>query len=70
MNQVYQAEGYGQETLGRYVAKTYLWMFAGLMLTFAIAVTGYLTGAILFVVAIPYIGTGTAHRILDVCQSQ
>lgn len=39
MNQVYQAEGYGQETLGRYVAKTYLWMFAGLMLTFAIAVT-------------------------------
>lgn len=44
MNQVYQAEGYGQETLGRYVAKTYLWMFAGLMLTFAIAVTGYLTG--------------------------
>lgn len=49
MNQVYQAEGYGQETLGRYVAKTYLWMFAGLMLTFAIAVTGYLTGAILFV---------------------
>ncbi len=54
MNQVYQAEGYGQETLGRYVAKTYLWMFAGLMLTFAIAVTGYLTGAILFVFAIPY----------------
>ena len=29
-------------------------MFAGLMLTFAIAVTGYLTGAILFVFAIPY----------------
>ena len=54
MNQVYQAEGYGRETLGQYVAKTYLWMFAGLMLTFAVAVAGYLSGAILFVFAIPY----------------
>ena len=54
MNQVYQAEGYGRETLGQYVAKTYLWMFAGLMLTFAVAVAGYLAGAILFVFAIPY----------------
>lgn len=54
MNQVYQAEGYGRETLGQYVAKTYLWMFAGLMLTFAVAIAGYLSGAILFVFAIPY----------------
>lgn len=54
MNQVYQAEGYGRVTLGQYVAKTYLWMFAGLMLTFAVAVAGYLSGAILFVFAIPY----------------
>lgn len=54
MNRVYQAEGYGRETLGQYVAKTYLWMFAGLMLTFAVAVAGYLSGAILFVFAIPY----------------
>ena len=54
MTHVNQAEGYGQETLGLYVELSYLWMFAGLMLTFAIAVTGYLTGAILFVFAIPY----------------
>ena len=71
MNQVYQAEGYGQETLGRYVAKTYLWMFAGLMLTFAIAVTG--GHSVCFCDTLwtdSNIGTGTAHRILDVCQSQ
>lgn len=54
MNRTYPAEGYGQETLGQYVAKTYLWMFAGLMLTFAVAVSGYITGAIYFVFAIPY----------------
>lgn len=54
MNQVYQAEGYRQETLGQYVAKTYLWMFAGLLVTFGIAVFGYATGAILYVFQIPY----------------
>lgn len=54
MNQVYQAEGYRQETMGQYVAKTYLWMFAGLLTTFGIAMAGYLTGAILYVFRIPY----------------
>ena len=54
MNQVYQSEGYRQETLGQYVAKTYLWMFAGLLTTFGIAMAGYLTGAIRLVFQIPY----------------
>lgn len=54
MNQVYQAEGYGQETLGQYVAKTYLWMFAGLLMTFGVAVAGYVSGAIILVFQIPY----------------
>lgn len=54
MNQVFQAEGYRQETLGQYVAKTYLWMFAGLLVTFGVAIFGYATGTILYVFQIPY----------------
>ena len=49
MNQVYQAEGLRRETLGQYTAKTYLWMFAGLLTTFGIALAGYWTGVTLFV---------------------
>ena len=54
MNQSYGAGAYGQQTLGSYVAKTYLWMFAGLMLTFGIAMAGYATGAVFYVFQIPY----------------
>lgn len=54
MNQAFQAEGYRQQTLGQYVAKTYLWMFAGLLVTFGIAIFGYATGTILYVFQIPY----------------
>ncbi len=54
MNQSYGAGAYGQQTLGSYVAKTYLWMFAGLMLTFGIAMGGYATGAVFYVFEIPY----------------
>lgn len=54
MNQSYEAGAYGTETLGSYVAKTYLWMFAGLLMTFGIAIAGYATGAIFFVFQIPY----------------
>lgn len=54
MNQVYQEEYASQETLGRYVGKTYLWMFAGLLVTFGIAMAGYMTGAVLYVFTIPY----------------
>lgn len=54
MNQTYQAEQYGQETLSQYVAKTYLWMFLGLLVTFGVASAGYATGAIFLVFEIPY----------------
>lgn len=42
-------------TLNQYVSRTFFWMFAGLMVTF---LTGYLTavtGAILYVFAVPYL---------------
>ena len=51
-DQLYQAEGYQQETLGQYVAKTYLWMFFGLLLTAVISIAGYITGAIYYVFAV------------------
>ena len=37
MNESWQMAGERHETLGQYVAKTYLWMFAGLLVTFGIA---------------------------------
>lgn len=53
MNRSYgvQAEG---ESLGHYTAKTFGWMFAGLLVTFAVAVGAYATGVIFYVGAIPY----------------
>ena len=33
MNESWQMAGERHETLGQYVAKTYLWMFAGLLVT-------------------------------------
>lgn len=41
------------ESLGRYTAKTFGWMFMGLLVTFAVAVGGYATGQILRVFYIP-----------------
>lgn len=43
------------ESIGAYTAKTFLWMFLGLLTTFAVAFAGYITGAILYVFAIPYV---------------
>ena len=43
-----------RESMGRYTAKTFGWMFAGLMVTFLVAVGGVLTGAIAYVYSIPY----------------
>ena len=54
MNESWQMAGERHETLGQYVAKTYLWMFAGLLVTFGIALAGYVTGAILYVFQVPY----------------
>ena len=42
------------EPLYRYTAKTFAWMFAGLLLTFLTAIAGYATGAIIYVFAVPY----------------
>lgn len=41
-------------TLGAYTAKTFGWMFAGLLITFLVAISGYVTGWIALVAAIPY----------------
>ena len=41
------------ESLDRYPAKTFGWMFLGLMVTFLIAVTGYVTGLVWYVFAVP-----------------
>lgn len=54
MNQTYPSDGCVRETLGGYVAKTYLWMFAGLLVTFAIAILGITTGMISYVFAFQY----------------
>lgn len=48
------AEQYGaQDSIGSYTAKTFLWMFLGLLTTFLVAFGGYATGAIYFVFMIP-----------------
>lgn len=41
------------ESLDRYTAKTFGWMFLGLMVTFLVAVTGYMTGLVWYVFAVP-----------------
>lgn len=57
-NGLYADGQYGQyawktETLETYTAKTFLWMFFGLAVTFLTALTGYLTGTILYLFLIP-----------------
>lgn len=47
--------GFARESIGSYTAKTFLWMFLGLMTTFAVALFGYATGTVLYLFAIPYI---------------
>lgn len=56
MNQSQQLYGtsYEYESIGRYTAKTFGWMFIGLMVTFAVAMAAYLTGAVWYVFAIPH----------------
>ena len=45
---------YTGEPIGVYTAKAFLWMFLGLLTTFAVAFFGYATKSILYVFAIPY----------------
>lgn len=54
INQIYETNESAHVTLGGYVAKTYLWMFAGLLVTFAVAMAGYTTGAVIYIFQIPY----------------
>lgn len=57
MNQSQQLYGtsYEYESIGRYTAKTFGWMFIGLLVTFAVAMAGYLTGMVWYVFAIPHV---------------
>lgn len=41
------------ESLGRYMAKTFGWMFAGLLVTLIVAISMYFTGAFIYVIRIP-----------------
>lgn len=41
------------ETLASYTTKTFLWMFAGLMLTFGIALVGYAGGLARYLLVSP-----------------
>lgn len=55
-NQSYETvnASYEVEPIGLYTAKTFGWMFLGLMVTFLVSIMGYATGAILYVFAVPY----------------
>ena len=54
MNQYYDNTWQAQESLGEYTAKTYMWMFLGLLLTFGIGFSGYATGAVLYAFQSPW----------------
>ena len=51
--QYYQSASLGTESLGRYTAKTFGWMFAGLLITLIVAISMYVTGAFIYVIRIP-----------------
>ena len=53
MNQSYSKAGFYSESLGRYTAKTFGWMFAGLLITFGVAFGMAITGAISYVFTVP-----------------
>lgn len=50
-----QQEQFGTaETIGRYTAKAFLWMFAGLLVTFVVALLVRVTPLLYFIVVTPY----------------
>jgi len=51
------------DTLGQYTAKTFLWMFLGLLVTFSVALAMYLTRGVLVVFAVPGI-----HFVLAIAE--
>lgn len=52
MNRSYEVQVEG-ESLGHYTAKTFGWMFAGLLITLIVAISMYVTGAFIYVIRIP-----------------
>ena len=59
-NRFYPSNGYEQqyapaESIGRYTAKAFLWMFAGLMVTFGVSLWLLMSGTIVFVFGNSYI---------------
>ena len=54
MNNYYDSTWQAQESLGEYTAKTYLWMFLGLLLTFGIGFSGYASGLVLYAFQTPF----------------
>lgn len=52
-NQTYSQAGVYGQSLGAYTAKTFGWMFAGLLVTFMVSVGVLTTGALLYIVQIP-----------------
>ena len=52
-------ERYGEiETVGKYTARTFLWMFVGLAVTFGVAIMGAATGLIYVMLSIPFFQLG------------
>ena len=54
MNNYYDSTWQAQESLGEYTAKTYLWMFLGLLLTFGIGFSGYASGLVFYAFQTPF----------------
>lgn len=59
MNQGYDSQSFGirQESISSYTAKTFGWMFLGLMTTFAVSIAIYHTGAVFWLYSgiLPYV---------------
>ena len=53
MNRSYEVQVEG-DSLGRYTAKTFGWMFAGLLVTFIVAVGFAMTGTIFYIYSFRY----------------
>lgn len=54
MNQWGEIQASQRESLSAYTAKTFLWMFAGLLVTFAMTYASYATGLVLLVFSNSY----------------
>ena len=50
-NERYQEQFGGMESMSAYTAKTFFWMFLGLMTTFLVALAGYVTGITIYAYA-------------------